>query len=132
MEQTKAPTDLVQQTNQQLSQKATTNANAAASAAVQESDSIRVKVPLLNRLMALAGEMVIVRNQQLQMADSLGSLQFNTTVQKLDVVTSEIQECVMQTRMQPVGGLFGKFTRVVRDLATQTNKKLYWRLFLTL
>ena len=92
---------------------------------VQEVETIRVKVPLLNHLMALAGEMVLVRNQQLQMSEQLSEFpMFKANVQKLDLVTSEIQECVMQTRMQPVGNLFSKFTRIVRDLGLKTGKKI--------
>lgn len=88
-----------------------------------ESESIRVKVSLLNRLMSLAGEMVLVRNQQLQMIDQADAALRNNT-QKLDMVTSELQECVMRTRMQPVGILFNKFNRVVRDLGNKLGKEI--------
>lgn len=88
-----------------------------------EVESIRVKVSLLNHLMSLAGEMVLVRNQQLQLVDQADSAMRNNT-QKLDMVTSELQECVMKTRMQPVGILFNKFNRIVRDLGNKLGKNI--------
>ena len=88
-----------------------------------ETESIRVKVSLLNHLMSLAGEMVLVRNQQLQLVDQANAAMRNNT-QKLDMVTSELQECVMRTRMQPVGTLFNKFNRIVRDLGRKLGKEI--------
>ena len=88
-----------------------------------EAESIRVKVSLLNHLMSLAGEMVLVRNQQLQLIDQANAAMRNNA-QKLDMVTSELQECVMRTRMQPVGTLFNRFNRVVRDLGKKLKKEI--------
>jgi two-component system, chemotaxis family, sensor kinase CheA len=88
-----------------------------------EVESIRVKVSLLNHLMSLAGELVLVRNQQLQLVDQADAAMRNNT-QKLDMVTSELQECVMKTRMQPVGILFNKFNRIVRDLGNKLGKNI--------
>ncbi|MBT4527886.1 MAG: hybrid sensor histidine kinase/response regulator [Deltaproteobacteria bacterium] len=114
-----ASTDLVQ-----TPQRVKNNESAGAKSETKsEVESIRVKVSLLNHLMSLAGEMVLVRNQQLQLVDQSDSAMRNNT-QKLDMVTSELQECVMKTRMQPVGILFNKFNRIVRDLGNKLGKNI--------
>jgi len=114
-----ASTELVQ-TPQRMKDNESTGPK---SEAKSEIESIRVKVSLLNHLMSLAGEMVLVRNQQLQLVDQSDSAMRNNT-QKLDMVTSELQECVMKTRMQPVGILFNKFNRIVRDLGNKLGKSI--------
>lgn len=114
-----ASTELVQ-TSKRMKDSGSTGAK---SDAKSEVESIRVKVSLLNHLMSLAGEMVLVRNQQLQLVDQSDSAMRNNT-QKLDMVTSELQECVMKTRMQPVGILFNKFNRIVRDLGNKLGKNI--------
>lgn len=86
--------------------------------------TIRVQVSLLDRLMTLMGEMVLVRNQVLQYSNSCDDLEFLNLSQKLDVVTSELQEETMKTRMQPIGNILTKFQRVVRDLSGALNKKI--------
>ncbi len=94
----------------------------------QDSDktdtSIRVQVSLLDRLMTLMGEMVLVRNQVLQYSSKTDDLEFLNLSQKLDVVTSELQEETMKTRMQPIGNVLNKFQRVVRDLSGSLDKKI--------
>ncbi len=91
--------------------------------------SIRVQVSLLDRLMTLMGEMVLVRNQVLQYSNKTDDLEFLNLSQKLDVVTSELQEETMKTRMQPIGNVVTKFQRVVRDLAGTLNKKINLNLY---
>lgn len=86
--------------------------------------TIRVQVSLLDRLMTLMGEMVLVRNQVLQYSNKCDDLEFLNLSQKLDVVTSELQEETMKTRMQPIGNILSKFQRVVRDLSGSLNKKI--------
>lgn len=86
--------------------------------------TIRVQVSLLDRLMTLMGEMVLVRNQVLQYSNSCDDLEFLNLSQKLDVVTSELQEETMKTRMQPIGNILNKFQRVVRDLSGSLNKRI--------
>lgn len=86
--------------------------------------SIRVQVSLLDRLMTLMGEMVLVRNQVLQYSNKTDDLEFLNLSQKLDVVTSELQEETMKTRMQPIGNVLSKFQRVVRDIASNLDKKI--------
>jgi two-component system, chemotaxis family, sensor kinase CheA len=100
-------------------------AHPAASENVEKGDTtIRVQVSLLDRLMTLMGEMVLVRNQVLQYSNKCEDLEFLNLSQKLDVVTSELQEETMKTRMQPIGNILSKFQRVVRDLSGSLNKKI--------
>jgi two-component system, chemotaxis family, sensor kinase CheA len=84
--------------------------------------SLRVDVGLLDKLMNLVGELVLARNQILQFTSSQSDSSFVGATQRLNLVTSELQEGVMKTRMQPIGNIWSKFPRVVRDLATSCRK----------
>ncbi len=86
--------------------------------------SIRVDVDLLDRLMNLVGELVLARNQILQFTPREQDSTFSATTQHLNLVTTELQEGVMKTRMQPIGNIWNKFPRVVRDLAISCGKKV--------
>ncbi len=86
--------------------------------------SIRVTVSLLDQLMNLAGELVLSRNQLLQTITSGDVRNAETVGQRIDLVTSELQEAIMLTRMQPIGNVFNKFPRVVRDLSKMLNKQM--------
>lgn len=86
--------------------------------------NIRVDVTLLDQLMNLVGELVLARNQILQFGDQGQDPVFAATTQHLNLVTTELQEGVMKTRMQPIGNVWNKFPRVVRDLATSCGKKI--------
>ncbi len=86
--------------------------------------SLRVNVSLLDSLMTLAGELVLGRNQLLQAIGQKDIRAIDGTGQRLDLITSEIQEAIMMTRMQPIGNVFNKFPRVVRDLARNLNKEV--------
>ncbi|XZE54563.1 chemotaxis protein CheW [Planctomycetaceae bacterium SH139] len=88
--------------------------------------SIRVGVRVLDRLMNLAGELVLSRNQLLRtIGNSAGrTAALDTIAAGLDQVTTELQETIMQTRMQPIGNVFGKFPRVIRDLSNQLGKQV--------
>lgn len=86
--------------------------------------NIRVDVNLLDQLMNLVGELVLARNQILQFGDQGQDPIFAATTQHLNLVTTELQEGVMKTRMQPIGNVWSKFPRVVRDLATSCGKKI--------
>lgn len=90
----------------------------------ESASSIRVSVSLLDKLMTLMGEMVLVRNQVIQYSSNTDDLEFLNLSQRLNVVTSEIQGEMMKTRMQPIGNVLTKFTRVVRDLAKDLGKKI--------
>ncbi len=85
--------------------------------------SIRVDVSLLNRLMNLVGELVLARNQLLQDSSSQNTA-LQKTAQRLNLITSELQEGVMKTRMQPIGVVWNKLPRVVRDLASKCGKRV--------
>ncbi len=86
--------------------------------------SIRVDVSLLDKLMNQVGELVLARNQVLQFTNNLNDSAFVSTSQRLNLITTELQEGVMKTRMQPIGNIWSKFPRVVRDLALQCGKKV--------
>ena len=95
----------------------------APAAAPAAETSIRVQVGVLDSLMNLAGELVLGRNQLLQTISSEDQSGVQTVAARLDQVTSELQEAIMQTRMQPIGNVFGKFPRVVRDLSAKLGKQ---------
>ncbi len=94
---------------------------AAGAAAVHEK-TLRIDVEVLNRMMNLVGELVLTRNQIVQCAPGDGS--FPELARRLNGVTTELRESVMQARMQPVGTLFSKFPRVVRDLAQSCGRRV--------
>ncbi|CAM2009905.1 hybrid sensor histidine kinase/response regulator [Acanthopleuribacter pedis] len=85
---------------------------------------IRVNVLLLDRLMNLAGELVLTRNEMLLNANSRDWELVDRTAQKVNIITSELQEAIMSTRMQAVGVVFNKFHRIVRDLSRSLGKKI--------
>ena len=86
--------------------------------------SLRVNVSLLDTLMNLAGELVLSRNQLLQAISSGDPRAAETSGQRIDLITSELQEAIMLTRMQNIGIVFNKFPRVVRDLANDLGKSV--------
>lgn len=86
--------------------------------------SLRVDVHLLDHLMNLAGELVLARNQILQTTKGLKDVNFRAITQRLNLVTSELQEGVMKTRMQPINMVWSKFPRVVRDLSMTCKKQV--------
>jgi two-component system chemotaxis sensor kinase CheA len=86
--------------------------------------NIRVGVGLLDKLMDLVGELVLTRNQILQYNNDREDAALNATSQRLNLITSELQEGVMKTRMQPIGMVWNKLPRVVRDMAVALNKQI--------
>jgi two-component system chemotaxis sensor kinase CheA len=86
--------------------------------------SIRVSVKLLDALMNLAGELVLSRNQLLEMSSREEDSPFAPPIQQLSRITAELQGAVMKTRMQAVGSAWSKLPRVVRDIARETGKKI--------
>jgi two-component system, chemotaxis family, sensor kinase CheA len=89
------------------------------------SDSyLRVDVGLLDKLMNLVGELVLARNQVLQVAPLVDDQNFSATSQRLNLITTELQSGVMKTRMQPIGNIWEKLPRVVRDLALICGKQV--------
>ncbi|MEZ6137881.1 MAG: chemotaxis protein CheW [Pirellulaceae bacterium] len=86
--------------------------------------TIRVDVALLDKLMTGVGELVLARNQILQFANGNVESELHRTSQRLNLITSELQESVMKTRMQPIGNVWSKFPRLVRDLAGICGKEV--------
>ena len=88
------------------------------------SDStIRVDVGQLDRLMNRVGELVLLRNQIVQYTNSTEDSELLGTSQRLNLLTTELQEGVMKTRMQPIGNIWSKFPRTVRDVALSCGKQ---------
>jgi two-component system chemotaxis sensor kinase CheA len=90
--------------------------------------TIRLNVTLLDSLMTLAGELVLSRNQLNESLSRQDDRGIRSGAQRVSLVTSELQEVVTQTRMQPVGSLFAKFPRLVRDLARDLGKDVQLKL----
>ena len=99
---------------------AETGASSGSSAASEK--TLRIDVEVLNRMMNLVGELVLTRNQMLQ--SNMDASNFSELARRLDSVTADLRESVMQARMQPVGHLFGKFPRMVRDLARTCGREV--------
>jgi len=95
----------------------------AKSSAVADAN-IRVGVGLLDKLMDLVGELVLTRNQILQFNTEREDAALNATAQRLNLITTELQEGVMKTRMQPIGMVWNKLPRVVRDMALSLGKQI--------
>jgi two-component system, chemotaxis family, sensor kinase CheA len=93
-------------------------------ASASSESTLRVDVGLLESLMNLAGELVLSRNQLREAVVLNDRRALVASSQRVNLITSELQDAIMQTRMQPVGTVFGKFPRVVRDIARATNKEI--------
>jgi two-component system, chemotaxis family, sensor kinase CheA len=86
--------------------------------------TIRVHVDLLENLMTLVSELVLTRNQLLQISKRQINSEFSAPLQHLSHITSELQEGVMKTRMQPIGNAWAKLPRMVRDLSIELEKSI--------
>jgi two-component system, chemotaxis family, sensor kinase CheA len=86
--------------------------------------TVRVDVKLLDSLMNVVGELVLTRNQILQQAEAVGDNGLLASAQRLNVLTADLQDNVMKTRMQPVGTLLSGLPRLVRDLAVACHKQV--------
>lgn len=96
----------------------------AAQMAVPQASTLRVNVKVLDRLMTLAGELVLSRNQLMQKVARRDLSEIQASTQTLSLIISELQEAVMSTRMQPLSIVFGKFHRVVRDMSGALGKEI--------
>ena len=85
--------------------------------------SIRVNTHLLDSLMNLAGELVLGRNQLLKAITAKDMNSTEKVANRVDSITSDLQQVIMQTRMQPVGSLFNRFPRIVRDISRELGKE---------
>jgi len=93
-------------------------------AAKSANQSIRVTVDTLEQLMTMVSELVLTRNQLLEIVRRHEESEFKTPLQRLSNVTAELQEGVMKTRMQPIGNAWQKLPRIVRDLSNDLGKKI--------
>ncbi len=90
--------------------------------------SIRVNIDVLENLMQMVSELVLTRNQLLQIARTRSDNTFMAPLQQLSLITTELQEGIMKTRMQPIGNAWSKFPRLIRDLSHELNKKIELRM----
>jgi two-component system, chemotaxis family, sensor kinase CheA len=86
--------------------------------------TVRVETSTLDKIMNMVGELVLVRNRLVTLESEIGHDEMSKTVSNLDVVTADLQTSVMKTRMQPIKKVFGRFPRVVRDLARSLEKDI--------
>ena len=97
---------------------------AAAQQAAQAETTVRVDTKRLDQIMNMVGELVLVRNRLVSLSGTVQSEEMSKAISNLDVVTADIQGAVMKTRMQPIKKVFGRFPRVVRDLARSLQKDI--------
>ncbi len=90
----------------------------------QAASSIRVNVDVIENLMTLISEIVLTRNQLMQIQRNLKSDAFKVPLQRLSHITSELQDGVTRMRMQPIGNAWAKLPRIVRDLCVESGKKI--------
>ena len=93
-------------------------------AAPQAETTVRVDTKRLDQIMNMVGELVLVRNRLVSLGTTVSSESMNKAISNLDVVTADLQGAVMKTRMQPIKKVFGRFPRVVRDLARSLKKEI--------
>ena len=98
----------------------------SAAPAVKAETTVRVDTERLDDIMNLVGELVLVRNRlgKLQEDLGMGDSEIGKAIGNLDIVTADLQTSVMKTRMQPIKKVFGRFPRVIRDLARSLNKDI--------
>lgn len=97
---------------------------AGAAAAPEAETTMRVDSKVLDDIMRMVGELVLVRNRLVSIAAHRSDQEMNKVISNLDVVTADLQGSVMKTRLQPIKKVFGRFPRLVRDLARKLNKKI--------
>lgn len=99
-------------------------AAAGGGAAADVETTMRVDSKILDDIMNMVGELVLVRNRLVSIAAHRSDQEMNKVIANLDVVTADLQGSVMKTRLQPIKKVFGRFPRLVRDLARKLNKKI--------
>lgn len=99
-------------------------AKAKESASAQAETTVRVDTKRLDDIMNMVGELVLVRNRMATLDSAKNDEEMSKVVANLDVVTADLQAAVMKTRMQPIKKVFGRFPRVVRDLARNLHKEV--------
>jgi two-component system, chemotaxis family, sensor kinase CheA len=91
---------------------------------VASKQTLRVDINIIDHLMTMVSELVLTRNQLLEIARKSNEEQFKVPLQRLSTITAELQETVMKTRMQPIAAAWAKLPRVVRDLSIELNKQI--------
>ncbi|VAW83357.1 Signal transduction histidine kinase CheA, partial [hydrothermal vent metagenome] len=99
-------------------------AKSASAPASKAETSVRVDTSRLDEIMNMVGELVLARNRLSNLKETLANEDVSKAIANLDVVTADLQNAVMKTRMQPIKKVFGRFPRVVRDLARSLNKEV--------
>src|SRR6201991_1851253 len=123
------PADVAKELKVQNAKPAAKASKVAAESELAETDkvanqSIRVNVDTLEHLMTMVSELVLTRNQLLEISRRNEDTEFKVPLQRLSNVTAELQEGVMKTRMQPIGNAWQKLPRIVRDLSGELNKQI--------
>ena len=106
------------------SPKKDSKAKPAQTSVPQGETTVRVDTKRLDKIMNMVGELVLVRNRLTSLGMTKDDEELSKVVSNLDAVTTDLQGAVMQTRMQPIKKVFGRFPRVVRDLARSLNKEI--------
>lgn len=86
--------------------------------------SLRVNVDVLENLMTMVSELVLTRNQLLQILKNQSDSEFGNSLHRLNHIVSDLQEGVMKTRMQPIGNAWAKLPRIIRDISMELGKKI--------
>jgi two-component system chemotaxis sensor kinase CheA len=119
-----APAISAQVKEKAIKQGLDTETKDAGGGAVKTDQSIRVTIDVLENLMQMVGELVLTRNQLMQIVRHRDDRELKGPLHQLSQITTELQEGVMKTRMQPIGNAWSKLPRIVRDLAKELNKKI--------
>lgn len=122
---TATPAAATVKTEVAVAEKAPAKVAPAASANVPQGETtVRVDTARLDQIMNMVGELVLVRNRLVSLGISRDDEEMSKALANLDLVTADLQGAVMKTRMQPIKKVFGRFPRVVRDLARTLNKEI--------
>jgi two-component system chemotaxis sensor kinase CheA len=124
-----APASLPRRATTPATESVSAHSSGSGDRATSLADStVRIDVELLNKLMNLVGELVLARNQILQFSSTTEDVSMIAASQRLNLITTELQEGVMKTRMQPISNAWSKLPRVVRDLSAACQKKVEVRM----
>lgn len=117
--------EIPQQVKPATPQKKSTGVDKKSKSAASKADNtVRVETNVLDNIMNMVGELVLIRNRLSNLDEEINHDGMSQTVSNLDVVTADLQSLVMKTRMQPIKKVFGRFPRLVRDLARSLDKQI--------
>jgi two-component system chemotaxis sensor kinase CheA len=121
---TTSPTPVLSPTNSATKMVAPVKKEEKKSSVTPVETTVRVDTKRLDQIMNMVGELVLVRNRLLSLSNNVNDESMAKAIANLDVVTGDLQGAVMKTRMQPIKKVFGRFPRVVRDLARALKKDI--------